>query len=650
MIGFGIFAALLITATVSTGTVFYDDFQAYDVENPSDFLTNGVPTGNWVPSSTASDATRIFNTSNYGGTRLWISNINGTSITSAGIAVESNTQYRLSVCLVLETLNAGATGTASYDVLLGPSAATAVSLVNGPVEVSVRGDNAGGAQNGTYNDQITTALFNVGDLEADEKLFLVFTRVSAGSWFGVDNVVVNKTKPSGRLQYSYGMSVLPGSQNLDGINGNDFWSPGQIPINDSGFAFQTNLNQNLYYRTDFSNPDSIWRTQFLGSRDYTIEFRASIGTNGTEGTSGTLGHAAGRNVTGVSDLFQLFIRRTGYGTAGVGIGEDNTGWHTYRIACSGAGTQVWRDGVPINGRLIPLSGSGNNYTYLGDWNAALGGEYYIDYYRLDPTGAYAPAAPVESGTVMQWGLDYTSGLIADQNGGIIEDDSGNNNDGQKYYNNPKYAADIPSAAKLRDCTGVGSIDLATTDHTSVKTVNNNIVTLDEVLAAGGVTMEIWAKQSAEAGSSPTALRGSGVIMTMQDAFSLASPYGKYRVVVNSFDNDGPQYAVSESAKIAAGWTHLAAVVRDLDLASDAGTNYTCTVELWVNGEMKESRELNYAPQIDLTRATAVGAALTSGSAMYRWDGYAYEPRITLGALDPNQFTFVKRYGTVILVQ
>lgn len=56
MISTGIFASLLVTATVLHGAVFHEDFQKYDVENPSDFSTNGVPLGTWVPSSTADNA------------------------------------------------------------------------------------------------------------------------------------------------------------------------------------------------------------------------------------------------------------------------------------------------------------------------------------------------------------------------------------------------------------------------------------------------------------------------------------------------------------------------------------------------------------------------------------------------------------------
>ena len=548
--------------------------------------------------------------------------------------------------MVLET-SAAVTGTGSYDILLGTDAVTAVSLVNGPVSVTVYGD--GYFVDNTYNDQITTALFDVGDVATGEKLFLVFKRVSASSWFGVDNVVINKTLASGRLEYSYGMSVQPSTQDHDGTGGNDIHPLEEMPVNGGGFGVQTNRVGKHMYRTDFNG--SIWRSQFFSSRDYTIDFRVNITTNSIEGNQATFALAARRSGSGLTDNLELKVKRTGFYTSGIGFGEDNTGWHTYRVACSESGFQVWRDGLPINGTLKALGSTTKDDTLLGDYDDVnLGGEYYIDYYRLDSTGAYAPPAPVEAGTKMQWGLDYTSGLVADQNGGIVEDDSANDNDGQKYYNNPAYSAEMPSAGLLRDCTGVGSFNLATTGHTSIKTINRNIITIEEMVAAGGVTMEVWAKQTAAASTLVTGARGRGMIMTMQDAFTIASLYGKYKIVVNSFDNDGPELAITETEKIDAGWIHFAAIVKDFAVTGSAETNYTGTVELWVNGELQDSTAIDYASTLDLTRSTAVGAALKSGADDFRWDGYIYEPRVTLGVLDAKEFTIVKTFGTVILIQ
>ena len=635
------FALLLLAATVSHGIVFFEDFEQYDVENPSDFSTNGVPLGIWVPSSTAANATRIFDTANYGATRLWISNVNGTSITSAGINVESNTQYRLSVCLVMETYLSGTTGTASYDILFGSDAATAVSLIGGPVEVAVRGDDAGGSLDNTFNDQITSALFNVGDVAPGEKVFLVFTRVSASNWLGVDNVTVNKTRHSAQLEYSYDLLDYPGNQDLDGNGTDDFRDDIQMPVNDKGFGVMTSVGDNKIYRTDASG--SIWRENFLDTEEYTVDFAVNISTNAGEGSESTFGLWAVRSP--MNDGIRFQPKQTGFYTDGVGSGEDNTGWHTYRITRSVHGFQAWRDNQPITAEMLSLTSSLGyssltNLSWIGDWGGALGGEFSIDYYRIDPTGAYAPTPDVNGGTRMQWGLDYTSGNVADQNGGVVEDDTVFNHDGAVHWNSPDYSRDTPNPALLQYCTGIGSFDLETTGHASVQSIADNFISLDEVLAEGGLTMEVWAKQTSSEGT-------NAVIMGMQDAFIIASESDKYKVVINSFSNPGPELAIPESEKNTAGWTHFAAILRDVSRSS---TNYNATVELWINGKLKGSLSINDAPQIELIRPVEVGSAHTSPSGIYRWDGYIYEPRISLGALEPGEFTYKEVFGTIILLQ
>jgi hypothetical protein len=148
-----------------------------------------VASGTWVPSSTAANASRTFHTSNYGGSDLWISNIDGSYITSQGIAVVSDTNYVFSANLVAET-NRGARGVdATVDILLG-----ATSLIGGPQTFIAVGDDDVTAD--SYADQITTIGFSTGTVGVGEELTLVITRVgtSAGlsaAWFGVDNVDVS---------------------------------------------------------------------------------------------------------------------------------------------------------------------------------------------------------------------------------------------------------------------------------------------------------------------------------------------------------------------------------------------------------------------------------------------------------------------------
>ncbi|QQL43871.1 cadherin domain-containing protein [Sulfuriroseicoccus oceanibius] len=184
-------ATLQITVA-ATSVVLFDDFEGYDVENPSDFSVGGTPTGNWTASNTASNATRIFDTPNYGGTRLWISNVDGSSITSSGATVAENTHYSLSAVLLTETATAGRTLNATYDVLVGQDAASATSIIGGPQAVVTNGDDWQTPD--SKDDHVFTQSFQTGALNPGDQLFVRFTRVGTavtGGWFGVDDVMVD---------------------------------------------------------------------------------------------------------------------------------------------------------------------------------------------------------------------------------------------------------------------------------------------------------------------------------------------------------------------------------------------------------------------------------------------------------------------------
>ena len=192
-----VLALVVFALPVRAAVVWQDDFEAYDVLNPSLFEVGGVASGIWTPSNTASNATRIFNTSNYGGSRLWISLTDGSSITSEGITVSSDMYYDFKVALVAETYSASRGVEASYDLLIGQDAASATSLLGGPVSVNAMGDDSGGDGNDTYDEQYTTDTFSTGTLGAGDKLFIVITRVGpipgvSNAWFGIDNVSIDE--------------------------------------------------------------------------------------------------------------------------------------------------------------------------------------------------------------------------------------------------------------------------------------------------------------------------------------------------------------------------------------------------------------------------------------------------------------------------
>lgn len=173
----------------TSGLVFSEDFESYDVENPSDFSVSGAATVNWGVSDTAADATRIYNTSNFGGSRLWITNVDGVSLTSSGIPVAPNESYSMSSVLVTETSFGNRTLNARYNVLVGQTAATAVSVIGGPQSVVVAGD--GLLTDDSKEDHLFSRNFQTGTVNPGDRLFIRFERVDVlqtGGWFGVDDV------------------------------------------------------------------------------------------------------------------------------------------------------------------------------------------------------------------------------------------------------------------------------------------------------------------------------------------------------------------------------------------------------------------------------------------------------------------------------
>ena len=178
--------------------VFQDYFEQYDIELASDLSVEGEPSGNWTTSDMADNATRMFATSNYGGTKLWISNIDGTVLTSKGIEVNADTFYEFSAVLLAETSRTGRGVDATYDILLGSDPASATSVLGGLVAVLAVGDDE--VTPNSKADQIFENNFTTGSVGAEDKLYIVITRIGThegldAAWFGVDDVVLSIPTP-----------------------------------------------------------------------------------------------------------------------------------------------------------------------------------------------------------------------------------------------------------------------------------------------------------------------------------------------------------------------------------------------------------------------------------------------------------------------
>ena len=252
-------------------------------------------------------------------------------------------------------------------------------------------------------------------------------------------------------------------------------------------------------------------------------------------------------------------------------------------------------------------------------------------FEIGTTGSPPPPPPPPANSILQYGFDFTSGTVA-SNAPPVNDDSGSGNHGIIIQGNGgTYSADIPTAM-VQNATGVGSLDVT---GTALSTANSlgvgsgqGITTAADVFNAGGLTMEVWVKDV----SAPSGVQGiPGLALNMGGMYVLGVASNGQ---VGFFRGDNSNDQSWTTAQDTSSWTHLAVVMATTDpnaMSYDSITAY-------VNGSPIHSA--GHAFPWFLDRATSVG----NHQYNVGWgpmDGLVYEPRISLGALDPSQFT----YGT-----
>lgn len=444
------------------------------------------------------------------------------------------------------------------------------------------------------------------------------------------------------FDFRYEMDVAPNNQNLDGNGSDDWFDTGAIPVS-GGFA--TNSAPNQLFRGDFNN--SVWRNG-VPNGDYTLEFSVQVDAGGAEVGAGTLGLFVEKPVDANAGL-RLNIAKNGQSSSSGGAvnvalgGNDNTdGQHVFRVVHQGAGQYfIYRDGVALNGgaAVTGVNNANNNGIFLGDFSGSLGGDYSIDYLRLT-AGAFAPA-PVVADAHIQLGFDFASGAVAAQNGGVVVDDSGAPGSSFEVgLGNPTYSGIVPPANNLQNATGIGSVDLGGGQHNlqSILTVAESGLTEAAITAAGGVTMEAWINVN----STP----GRGTILGIGDAFVLETNTNVLRLLTNSSSNPTPTILIDDAVKANGEWIHLAGV-----FSINPGPNNTSAI--FMNGELIDFEGgLSFIPVLDAVGNRRVTIGTGSNFPQFVFDGHVFEPRISLGALTPDQFTFaqpVPEPGTAVLL-
>jgi len=249
---------------------------------------------------------------------------------------------------------------------------------------------------------------------------------------------------------------------------------------------------------------------------------------------------------------------------------------------------------------------------------------------------FAGAAPAQT-TALQYGFDFTSGTVADH-GGTVTDDTGNGNAGKLLApgrgNGGTYTNDIPDASIRQFTTGIGSLDIGGGNALSTGTGATagealNGLSAAQVGAAGGITYELWVKNASHASA-------GGHLLVLGGMHGIAIDAGKGVGVL--YGDGGEPFLAPATPIDTSAWTHIAVTMATTDPDAKDFTN----ISLYVDGaKVAEDADGHTFPWF-LERGLGVGKhGVFDGDDA---DGLIYEPRISVGVLDPSQFTIVPQVG------
>ncbi|MBN2507043.1 MAG: hypothetical protein JXQ71_10145 [Verrucomicrobia bacterium] len=242
-----------------------------------------------------------------------------------------------------------------------------------------------------------------------------------------------------------------------------------------------------------------------------------------------------------------------------------------------------------------------------------------------PTVIVAPPMVVaQTGTLLHYGFGHTSGTVAGN--GPVLDRSGKGNHGAVLSGDGgAYTNDVPDSNRIQHCTGIGSLDLAsgsiTTDPTGALS-GHGVVSWTDILRNGGLTVEVWAKGGT----------GWGHILSLAAVYCLeATPLGVR--CANGFGRGSVDATLNMGQ-----WHHLAA--RFMPLTLNSHNQLVADMQLFVDGQWRGTCPASVFLE-DLQRGAALGnhPMVTTLGYQVPFRGLVYEPRVTLGALNPSQFTF-----------
>jgi len=225
------------------------------------------------------------------------------------------------------------------------------------------------------------------------------------------------TKHSADFPYRYEFEVQPNTQDEDSNGAVDFWPGWDIGAITAGVASAayTDTNRAGSVATDFAlgGNDSIWREHFL-TGDWTVETGLKITTQaGSEGSSGSIAMLLATNGNNQENFFlrvgrdDMRITLPGGSLQTIDTSDNTADIVAIRVARVADKHYVWRDGVLLNASEAPADGfdwapntvgsTGLRTSFGIDgryFSSTLSGSVDFDYFRLEPSGAFAPGAGV----------------------------------------------------------------------------------------------------------------------------------------------------------------------------------------------------------------------------------------------------------------
>jgi len=237
-----------------------------------------------------------------------------------------------------------------------------------------------------------------------------------------------------------------------------------------------------------------------------------------------------------------------------------------------------------------------------------------------------------TGTIIQYGFDYINNSVA-VNGTVTNDAIAGLFDGQVLVTDGgTYTNDVPPASLLQHTTGIGSLDLSTgsitTDPTGA-TSGQGVLNWADILANGGLTLETWVK-------GPYGANANQIIMTVAGEYALLAQPGSSGPIqfVNGFKETSD---IAQAPVDLSQWHHIAGVLSN---PVKPGSDLVGNLNLYVDGILQGTFTNSDFLTLDLQRGFSVGnhpLAISLGI-NDPFPGLVYEPRVTLGALSPAQFT------------